>query len=106
MPNELNLRLDPALQSGLHLTAIVRHPSGTQQGSGVSMHEPAAGYYTANFSLVSLPDYEYIVEFLDDDSGRLVGTGLLHVKNGSEYRPDKRPNAEENADAVWNKTLP
>ena len=106
MANELNLRLDPVLQAGLDVTARVRQRDGSQVGSDVTLSEPQTAYYTGDFNTSSMVDGEYPVEFIDDNSGRLLGTGVLNVKGGAEYNLPDIPNATENADAVWSKTLP
>jgi hypothetical protein len=84
MANELNLILDPVLQTGLTVDAKVRQANGTQMGATVTCTEPQTGYYTGTYNLGTLADGIYSVDFTDNSSGRLLGTGELDILSGAE----------------------
>jgi len=83
MANELNIQLDPFSDSGLTLIAKGFNPNGTQLGSDVTMTEVGSrAYYTASFSLTSVPDGAYLISF--ETATDFYGQGVLYVKDGNE----------------------
>ena len=86
MANELNLRLDP-VQTGLTVTARVRRADGTQIGIDTACGEIVGvnGLYSGSFTLTSVADGTYLVEFFSGTT--LLGTGELNVKNETEVFP-------------------
>lgn len=82
MANEINIQLDPFLETGLTLIAKIFNKTGTQQGSNISLSETSTGFYTGNFDFSSLADGDYIVKF--QTSTEFYGSGKLKVKDGIE----------------------
>ena len=85
MANELNIQLDPFLETGLALTGSVYSKTGTQQGTNVSMSESSTGFYTGDFSVSGLSDGDYGVKF--QTATEFYGSGVLKVKDGAEFEP-------------------
>lgn len=88
MANELNFRLDPIDDIGLTVTARVRLSGGAQQGSDVSLTESPSGFYSGDFPLTGVPDGQYIVEAVDDTSGKLLSYGILKIRDEVEVLED------------------
>ena len=82
MANELNIQLDPFLETGLTLVAKVFNTTGTQQDSDVSLSETSTGFYTGDFDLSGLADGDYVVKF--QTATEFYGSGELIVKDGAE----------------------
>jgi len=104
MANELNIPLDPVDDVGLTIIGRVRQYGGTQQGSDVSMTESASGFYSGDFALGAVPDGNYIVQFIDNSSGNMVGSGELSVKDGVEVNLATLNNFNPVSDTVANVT--
>jgi hypothetical protein len=82
MANEINIQLDPFLETGLTLVAKVFNKTGTQQGSDVSLTETSTGFYSGDFAVSGLADGDYIVKF--QTATEFYGAGELKVKDGAE----------------------
>jgi hypothetical protein len=82
MANEINIQLDPFLETGLTLVAKVFNKTGTQQGSDVSLTETSTGFYSGDFAVSGLADGDYIVKF--QTSTEFYGSGELKVEEGVE----------------------
>ena len=95
MSNEINIQLDPFLETGLTLVAKVFNKTGAQQDSDVSLSETSTGFYTGDFDLSGLADGDYIVKF--QTATEFYGSGKLKVKDGVEV---ELSNKEEIANAV------
>lgn len=82
MSDELRINLDPFKYGGLALLAKVYDSEGNQEGVTTTMVENQTGVYTGDFSLVSVPDGEYMVSF--QTTTAFYGYGKLYVKDAEE----------------------